>query len=684
MRIKSTLSTKLIYSILIGTLLSFVQISCKQNQNSNQEEFISFARNTRNKVLERDLKRNKSSSLALLDSIKVSEGVKPNSISDFEIECIRAEIYQFFGDIDSVSITTNLINKKLINLGEVENLPTIYARVYFQLSDINYKLKNYADAYRLLYLGKKIGANAADNYVLSEYYYRLAMIQYKQEFYLKAANSFQTSFEKAETIQEKNYEIIYRQQEVLDNIGLSYFKANNLDSAEVFYNKALAFIESPATNNITTLNTAKGIVIGNLGQLYAAKKDYTQAIKFLNKSISINKNEYLGRFDALLQAIELGNVYLKINQFDSVKKVINQIDNQVVASNELNAKTNFYKLESDYYKGIGDIEMAYFSLEKRRLIEEEIKQNDKNLKKVSIIEQINSTENEINFDSLEKKSNSKTVALIIFGICLTFTIIIITITYLNLKRSKKNIKILERLNSTVNKQANELKVNNLEKDKILRVVAHDLRNPIGGINSIAKIMLLDELSDSDKEMVELIDNTSKDALILINDILEFTNDSHHTDHVEEKISINHLISNAVALLKYKTTEKKQNLVFELPKKDIFVKGDREKLNRVINNLINNASKFSHQDKTIEIRVEVVQKMAIISVKDQGIGIQEEFRGSEIKALSGNKRRGTSGEKSFGMGLSIANQILKMHQGNLWFVSSSEGATFYVELPLYKD
>ena len=194
---------------------------------------------------------------------------------------------------------------------------------------------------------------------------------------------------------------------------------------------------------------------------------------------------------------------------------------------------------------------------------------------------------------------------------------------------------------------------------------------------------MDDLRESDREMVELIDNTSKDALVLINDILEFTNDNHNTDHTVERINVNTLINNTITLLRYRIIEKKQEIVFNGLKKDVWISGDREKLSRVFSNLINNASKFSLSEKTIVVGVEVVQNMVVISVKDQGIGIQDEFKGSDINALSNNKRRGTSGEKSFGMGLSIANQIVKKYKGNMWFVSSTVGTTFYVELPIVK-
>jgi two-component system sensor histidine kinase VicK len=673
---------KITCSICFFISTFFSIYSCKHNiAEDNDEVVIREYTLLSNNVLERASKTNKLSTINYLDSLKKVNSIEPNSISDYNAACLRVEIYKYFGEIDSALILANQINIKIINFGKEQEYPKLYARIYFQLSDINYSLKNYPEAYKFLYLGKKPDLKVSNNYILSEYYYRLAIIQYKQESYLKAAGSFKTSFEKSNLVKNQTPEILYRQQEVLVNVGLSYFKAGNLDSAEYFYKKTVNFLDEKPRFSNSTLNIAKGVVLGNLGQLLAERKDYKKAIKYLNKSISINVSENGGNFDALLNSIQLGNVYLKINQPDSAKLVIDRINNQIEKHNDLYAKSNYYKLESDYFKSKNDIDQAFYYIEKQRLAEREIKKNEQNLYRVNVLEQLNSIENEINFHLVDDNSKSKTVLLIIASICLSFTIVIIVLVFFNLKRSKKNIKTLENLNKKVSQQANELKLKNLEKDKILRIVAHDLRNPIGGINSIAKIMLLDDIHEKDKEMVELIDNTSKDALVLINDILEFTNDNHTANQEIEKLSLNQLVINAVAILKYKITEKNQELIFNELKRDIEINGDREKLNRVISNLINNASKFSHQNKTIEINIELINKMAVISVKDQGIGIQEEFNGNEIESLAGNKRRGTSGEKSFGMGLSIANQIVEKHNGKLWFLSSQEGTIFYVELPI---
>lgn len=111
-------------------------------------------------------------------------------------------------------------------------------------------------------------------------------------------------------------------------------------------------------------------------------------------------------------------------------------------------------------------------------------------------------------------------------------------------------------------------------------------------------------------------------------------------------------------------------------------GSREKLWRVVSNLMANAIKFSPEGAVIEVSLENRGQYARIAVRDHGIGIPEGMKDKLFDLFTEAKRPGTAGEQSFGMGLAISRQIVEAHDGRIWLESQpGQGTTFFVELPL---
>jgi two-component system sensor histidine kinase VicK len=109
---------------------------------------------------------------------------------------------------------------------------------------------------------------------------------------------------------------------------------------------------------------------------------------------------------------------------------------------------------------------------------------------------------------------------------------------------------------------------------------------------------------------------------------------------------------------------------------------REKIWRVISNLISNAIKFSPNGAIINLKITGDNDAIKIAVADNGIGIPDNIKDLVFNKFTSAKRPGTAGEKSFGLGLSICRQIIENHDGEIWFESNTDnGTTFYISLPL---
>ena len=226
-----------------------------------------------------------------------------------------------------------------------------------------------------------------------------------------------------------------------------------------------------------------------------------------------------------------------------------------------------------------------------------------------------------------------------------------------------------------------MELSSQEKDRILRTVAHDLRNPIGGVASLSSAVIEEESCTPEQQTyLKLIKDTAYNSLELINEILEATNSSQ--DLLQKQwIEINSLIANSVELLRFKAAEKNQQItlnLLELPE-EVFI--SREKIWRVASNLISNAIKFSPVGGEILVKVAKSSNHIEFSVTDNGIGIPENMADKIFNMFTEAKRPGTLGEKSFGLGLSICRHIVELHDGKIWFEKNAlQGTTFHVRLP----
>ncbi|MBL0884569.1 MAG: HAMP domain-containing histidine kinase [Chitinophagaceae bacterium] len=241
----------------------------------------------------------------------------------------------------------------------------------------------------------------------------------------------------------------------------------------------------------------------------------------------------------------------------------------------------------------------------------------------------------------------------------------------------KNLQQLEDTNKV-------LAITTRQKDQILSTVAHDLRTPISNISNITELIQSDQLSQADKvNFLRMIDQSSRSALHLINDLLQNSDTQVRALHFKI-IELNQIVNSWIPSLQLRATETNIQLLSHFFSAPINISIDVDRIERVINNLVNNAIKFSSEGSKIFIQITADNTYARIIVTDQGIGIPKEKQGLVFDMFSKAQRLGTSGEKSFGMGLSICKQIIEQHHGNI-FVQSEEhkGSTFMIELPFHQ-
>ncbi|MGC9400221.1 MAG: ATP-binding protein [Anaerolineae bacterium] len=234
----------------------------------------------------------------------------------------------------------------------------------------------------------------------------------------------------------------------------------------------------------------------------------------------------------------------------------------------------------------------------------------------------------------------------------------------------------------------QLKRLNEEKNRMLGMAAHDLRNPLHVIFSFSEFLLdeIGEALDPDlREMLSTIHRSSAFMTHLVNDLLDVAKiesgklELHRcpTDLValvERNVGLNRLIAAGKEITLRLSTE-------PLPPMSL----DPEKIEQVLNNLLSNAIKYSHPRTTVHVRLRREDDHALLAVEDEGQGIPAEELERLFRPFQRTSVQSTAGERSTGLGLVIVKRIVEKHGGKIWVESRvGVGSTFFVALPYRKE
>ncbi len=242
------------------------------------------------------------------------------------------------------------------------------------------------------------------------------------------------------------------------------------------------------------------------------------------------------------------------------------------------------------------------------------------------------------------------------------------------------------LSHKLTSQVLELKRLSKLKDDFLSITSHDLRAPLNGILGFSELLLEEDLNETHKEYLSHIKNSGDFLLTLINDILDLgklQSENNSVDFVE--LSIEELVESSTNTIRHMATPKKIKLDIEKKFTDPpYIKGDKNSLIRVFNNILSNAIKFTDKEGSVQQIIEHIENddIVTISIFDDGIGIPEDKIPLLFDKYSKVSRPGTAGEKGTGLGLSITKQLIESHNGTVTVTSESgQGTCFKLAFPL---
>ncbi len=225
------------------------------------------------------------------------------------------------------------------------------------------------------------------------------------------------------------------------------------------------------------------------------------------------------------------------------------------------------------------------------------------------------------------------------------------------------------------------------RTRVLRMAAHDLRNPLGVIRGYAEIILQKATTpEMEREMLQRIHAKSDEIIQMVSDLLDSSVIERQEVKLDKKsLPVRELIESTLADFSELSSRKEQKLRVEVSgEPQICV--DPARMKQVMVNLVSNALKYSPPQSEIVVSAAEENGKARVSVRDHGPGLSRDERVLIFDTFTKVKKPTTGGEGSTGLGLSISKSLIELNGGKIWAESDGvgKGSTFVIELPSSRE
>ena len=243
----------------------------------------------------------------------------------------------------------------------------------------------------------------------------------------------------------------------------------------------------------------------------------------------------------------------------------------------------------------------------------------------------------------------------------------------------------KRVEEELRRLAAELSEADRRKDVFLATLAHELRNPLAPIRNGLQVMkLMRNNGEAVERARDMMDRQLSQLVRLVDDLLDASRiNQGKVELRRERIDLKTVIAAAMETSRPAIEQADHELVVVMPDEPIFVNGDVTRLAQVVSNLLNNSAKYTHRGGHVRLTVGREDGMAVVSVKDDGIGIPPAMIGRVFDMFTQGDRTLEKTTGGLGIGLSLVKGLLEMHGGTIEANSGGQdmGSEFVARLPL---
>ncbi len=498
------------------------------------------------------------------------------------------------------------------------------------------------------------------------------------------------------------------------NIGDLTMKLSKYENARQYYDSALVYYKKDSRKMGITL------AYRSIAKTFLLKQNYKQAIRYYNLAIKTAK-EINTQHHLAIALQGLAQTYFELNKFSLSKKYAFECMEISKEENYKDIIKDIYFLLSDISEKEHNLKGALMYYKKASALKDSVfnESHGKQIAEMQAKYEIEKAERENailrkeeQVKNLEIKANQSKIRF--QSIFLSVLLIILAITgvlVLKLLQTRKKLlesqKLLLKKNEHINHQKEELFVqsknltevnlllndrttelekkteqlqNNLEelkkatqfKNKMFSIIGHDLRGPLGTIHSIISLALDKELTEQSREkLLKSVKESSVSAYNLLENLLTWANNEQGKISFEPKnLNLKSVVQNSYDLL-FETAQKKFinfNIAIE---ENCMVRADYNMLDTIFRNLLSNALKFSFENSKIDISVKTMGEFVDISVRDYGVGMDEEELKYVLDKDINFSSFGTKQEKGTGIGLQLCFEFIKAN-GGIFRIESEKG------------
>ncbi len=453
------------------------------------------------------------------------------------------------------------------------------------------------------------------------------------------------------------------------NLGVLYRQNNQYDSALYCYQKALQ-LKKEVKDSVGIAN-----VNINIATMLNKQKKFAQSKPYVEENIRFHLKNNL-KEDLYYDYGNMASVSLGLGDKKSAEKYALEV---LKIGKELNSNTKIYQAVgglSDLYKELADYQKAYRYFTQYDSLGKVVLNLKTNESIAALQEKYESEKKAQENRLLNQRLEQETQQKIAFGIGLLGLLVLSgVITYFLYKNRKKN-RLIESQNE-------KLAALNGDKNYLLSMVSHDLSTPFLTIktwNNLLKMSLLD--NQKAIEATQVIEKSAEQGMALIKNILEIERTEINQQNL--KLAPFDVVATAryvVKGLEVAAAEKKIKVQIEASPPKITLLSDRHLVERVLENLLSNALKYSYEGQGVWLKIADLKDCVELNIVDEGVGVAPEDLPKLFKKYGTTAARPTAGEPSEGLGLHIVKRILEEIGGTISCQSQlGQGSTFRVLLP----